>query len=127
MDKDVKYWYDLSVYDKGSAEAMYKAGRYLYVLFMCQQVVEKMLKGILVNNTGKFPPRIHDLIKLADIAKIDFDPDRLEFMRELTLYYIETRYPSDIENIGSSVDKKLANLYLTKTKEFLKWLKAEIK
>ena len=47
MDKDVKHWFDVSAYDIATAEAMYKSGRYLYVLFMCQQAVEKMLKGLV--------------------------------------------------------------------------------
>lgn len=50
MNEDVKRWLDIAAYDKVTAEAMYKSGRYLYVLFMCQQAVEKTLKGIIAYN-----------------------------------------------------------------------------
>lgn len=35
MDKIVKNWVATSNYDLQTADAMYKTGRYLYVVFMC--------------------------------------------------------------------------------------------
>jgi HEPN domain-containing protein len=45
-DEKVKYWIDLAEYDlkKKTARAMLKTKRYLYVAFICHQVIEKMLK-----------------------------------------------------------------------------------
>jgi len=43
----VRIWMDRVEYDLETARAMNKAGRYLYVLFMCQQAVEKALKALL--------------------------------------------------------------------------------
>lgn len=78
MDKDVKYWHELSVYDMDTAKAMYKTGRYLYVLFMCQQSVEKMLKGLVVQETGSFPPKTHDLERLGGLTGISMDVAHLD-------------------------------------------------
>ncbi|MCL2831912.1 MAG: HEPN domain-containing protein [Treponema sp.] len=38
MDSQAKfeYWLDISRYDLETAEAMFIAGRWLYVVFMCQ-------------------------------------------------------------------------------------------
>ena len=127
MDKDVKYWYDLSAYDKGSAEAMYKAGRYLYVLFMCQQAVEKMLKGLVVQETGEFPPKTHDLERLARLTGILMEEGQLEFLKLLTDYYIETRYPEDLTALSSDLDKKKSQSYLKETEAFLEWLNQKLK
>ena len=44
-EKIVENWYALAQYDVDSAEVMFKGGRYLYVAFMCQQAIEKTLKG----------------------------------------------------------------------------------
>lgn len=38
--QDILEWVKLSIYDLETALAMQKAGRYLYVLFCCQQAVE---------------------------------------------------------------------------------------
>lgn len=45
---------------------MLASGRYLYVVFCCQQAVEKALKAVIVRKTGALPPRVHNLLRLAD-------------------------------------------------------------
>lgn len=65
----VKIWMDRVEYDFETAQAMYKAGRYLYVVFMCQQAVEKTLKAILAFQGKEIKP-IHHLSKLAELAGI---------------------------------------------------------
>ena len=47
MDLDkVKYWTELSDYDMETADAMFSTGRWLYVGYMCHQVIEKYSKLI---------------------------------------------------------------------------------
>ena len=44
----VRYWIDLAKYDLETAKAMNLTKRYLYVGFMCHQVMEKVLKAYYV-------------------------------------------------------------------------------
>ena len=44
MDR-ISYWKDLATYDIDTAEAMYVTRRWLYVGFMCHQVLEKIIKA----------------------------------------------------------------------------------
>ena len=44
-DEKVQYWLDIAKYDIDTAEAMHQTGRWLYVAFMCHQVIEKTLKA----------------------------------------------------------------------------------
>ncbi|WP_242826070.1 HEPN domain-containing protein [Desulfurispora thermophila] len=62
---------------------------------MCQQAVEKALKAVFFEKNGQTPPRKHDLISLAGDAGLlpDLDHEAKKFLRKLTYYYIETRYP----------------------------------
>ena len=126
MNQDVKYWVDLSKYDIDTAKAMMTSGRYLYVLFTCQQAVEKMLKALVVQNTKNFPPKIHDLVKLLSIADIEANNRKKEFLFKLNFYYLETRYPHEISEISKQIKKKTAMDFLDQTKKILKWLKSEI-
>ena len=125
MEQDVKYWIDLSKYDIDTAKAMLDSGRYLYVLFTCQQSIEKMLKALIVKNTKSFPPKIHDLVKLAHIAKIDIETERREFLAKLNYYYLETRYPRELSEISKQVKKDTAVTFYNNTKKLLKWLKSK--
>ena len=70
MDKNVKNWVATSNYDIRTADAMYKAGRYIYVVFMCHLAMEKMLKALLAKKYPQdIPPKIHNLINLAQRAE----------------------------------------------------------
>jgi HEPN domain-containing protein len=126
MRPDVKYWIDLSKYDVDTAKAMLDSGRYLYVLFTCQQAIEKMLKALVVKNTKTFPPRIHDLIKLVGIAKIDIDEEQKEFLAKLNFYYLETRYPSELSEISKQVKKDTAATFYKSSRKILRWLKSKV-
>lgn len=127
MDKDVKNWCDISAYDIATAEAMYKTGRYLYVLFMCQQAVEKLLKGLAQQESGIIPPKIHDLERLSIMANVKPDARQLEILRVLNGYYIESRYPEEIEMLMKEIDEKITRSYLKETEEILGWLKQKLK
>ncbi|MBI5191575.1 MAG: HEPN domain-containing protein [Nitrospirae bacterium] len=127
MEPDVKNWLDIAEYDITTADAMYKSGRYLYVLFMCQQAVEKTLKGLVVQETGTLPPKTHDLERLVLLSGIVLDDKQIEFLNVLTDYYIATRYPEDIAELSKDVDKNKAHTYLKETEGFLAWLRQKLK
>jgi hypothetical protein len=38
---------------------------------MCQQVIEKILQACATMKTEDFPPRIHNLARLAELAVLD--------------------------------------------------------
>jgi len=66
--KDARLWVDASRYDLETAKALLESRRYLYVLFMCQQCLEKLLKAQVMARTVELPPRIHGLVRLAELA-----------------------------------------------------------
>ena len=123
-DKTIANWVKLSEYDLLSADAMLQTGRYLYVAFMCQQSVEKMLKSIYVKKKDVAPPRIHNLIRLSSICEIELSlPEDLDnFLIELNSYYLESRYNEDIEELSEKIDKNQAEYIYNKTMLILKWL-----
>ncbi len=121
-EHDFKQWILLSDYDFETARAMLKSKRYLYVLFCCQQSLEKRLKGMVSKVTGNFPPRTHDLMRLTTLAEIVLDQTRETFLRRLTNYYIGTRYPEEVTELAKEVDGPLAKEYFDRTKEAIKWL-----
>ena len=81
MHEDVANWVKLAEYDLGTAEDMMGSTRYLYVLFGCQQAIEKILKALVVQETNKFPPKIHDLSKLVEITGLSITERYKVFMK----------------------------------------------
>lgn len=123
---DVKYWHDLVKYDLDTADAMFESKRYIYVLFTSQQAVEKMLKALVLKMTEKFPPRTHDLLKLAQVAQLELDEKQKEFLAKLSYYYIETRYPEELADISKNITQNIALEYLIKAKETIGWLEKKL-
>ncbi len=127
IKKDIQYWIDISRFDLDTAFSLLNGKKYLYVLFMCQQAVEKMLKGIVTLKTKRFPPRIHDLVKLAKLAGLEKDDIDFEFLDRLSFYYIETRYPEEQLKLHKTVSKKLADNYYKDTRRLCLWLERLLK
>jgi HEPN domain-containing protein len=74
-----------------------KAANYDAVCFHAQQCVEKYLKAYLQEHGQPFP-RIHDLIDLLELILLHdgtFELQR-EFLKELSGYAVEFRYPGEI-------------------------------
>jgi HEPN domain-containing protein len=117
-------WAAQSLYDIETAKAMLDTGRYLYVLFCCQQAVEKMLKALIAKRTRELPPRLHNLMRLAEVASLTIPEDTAHLFRRLTDFYIASRYPEELEAATWSVDSSQVQQTYVATEEALRWLSA---
>lgn len=104
---------------------MLKTGRYLYVAFMCQQAIEKMIKGIIQEKKDVTPPYSHKLVGLLDVAGIKADEKQLDLLDRLTRYYINSRYPEYKQKLFRELTKAECGRLLKQSKEILQWLKKE--
>lgn len=118
----VERWTEQARYDLDTRCAMLKSGRYLYVLFCCQQAVEKAIKAIIAKKSNEFPPRIHSLIRLAEVASLELTEERAQLLRELSSYYIQTRYPEEIPALDAKISEFQTSKILEQTEETIKWL-----
>lgn len=127
MEKIVEHWIERAEYDLGTAKAMLDTARYLYVGYMCQQAVEKLLKAIIAKQNKENLP-IHNLSRLAEVAGIrnDLDTEHFNFLAELTPYCIETRYGDYKESLSEIINKGTAKEVYKKTREIFEWLYRKI-
>ena len=128
MDKIVAHWVERSQYDLDTAKVMLDTGRYLYVAYMCQQTVEKILKALIAQQDKENFP-IHNLNRLAEIAEIsnELTPEQFNFIAELTPYHIEARYGDYKESLSEIINEKKAQQVYKKTREIYKWIYQKIK
>jgi HEPN domain-containing protein len=128
MNKIAKNWVATSNYDIQTAAAMYKAGRYLYVVFMSHLAIEKMLKALLAHKYPEnVPPKIHNLINLSQRAEIALPENLNDFLQRLDNVSVVTRYPEDLRTLSKEFNQDTAKLILTDTKRMIKWLKQHLK
>ena len=105
MDKIVAHWVERAEYDLETAKAMLDTARYLYVAYMCQQAVEKLLKAIMAYQ-GKENMPVHNLIRLSEFAEIrdNLNSEQFKFLAELTPYCIEARYGDYKESLSEIIN-----------------------
>jgi len=116
-------WLQRADYDVETAEAMHASARYIYVVFMCQQALEKCLKGLLVYQ-GKEALPIHNLRRLLEMTGniADVDKESLRKIDFLSQFYLNARYKEDLQELLRLVGRETAREYLDFTRETLQWL-----
>ena len=125
MNEKVIYWVEMSEYDLDTAVAMLQTGRYLYVAFMCHQVIEKILKAYWSKNLDEPALKIHSLSRLAEKSGLspELSEEQLDFIDILEPLNIEARYPTYKERLMRSLTEEYCSELIRKTKELQIWIK----
>ncbi len=92
-------------------------------MFIAHLVLEKILKAHYVKDTGETPPKIHELVKLAEKTKLNFTDEQVEFLDRVNDFNLETRYP----DYKLKLFKNFTEENFTRIKEMYLWLKSLVK
>ena len=123
VGKQIDYWKTGSGEDFAAAESLLEKGHLRHGLFFAHLAVEKMLKAHVTRQTNDVPPRIHNLIRLAEMAGLSVDPEQAGFLRKFDLFQLEGRYPDCTQLL---IDSEAARERLLSAGDMLKWLKAQL-
>ena len=121
-EKLVKYWIEASELDFRAMNNLFASSDFVWSLFLGHLVVEKLLKAIIVYQTEKSIPKIHDLIKLAKLTKLDLNDDIKDLFDIITSFNIEARYPDYKKEFYKKCDKKFAEKYIHEITRIRSWL-----
>lgn len=127
-EEHIKYWLDSADHDLDVATTLFEAEKYDWALYLGHIVLEKTIKAIYVqNNDNKIPPKIHNLVRLAEVALIKINEKEKIILDIINDFNLEVRYPEFKNEFYKICTKEFAeeNLYLIK--EFYQWLKSQIK
>ena len=128
MDAQEKfeYWLDLAQYDLETADTMMLGGRWLYVVFMCQQAVEKLVKGLYVLYVGDNVPKTHNIRvlveKFEDLLPAKPTEDQYTLFEDLTIHYLNGRYADYKRRLSERLNEQASSEFLRLTKEVFAWL-----
>lgn len=123
VPKQIDYWRKSGDEDFAASESLLEKGHLRHSLFFAHLAIEKMLKAHVTRQTKDVPPRIHNLIRLAEMAGLSLDPEQASFLRRFDMYQLEGRYPDSAHAI---IDLKAAGDKLALAGDMLKWLRAQL-
>ena len=125
MLKATANWLAQVDYDIATAEQMLHTGRYIYVIFMSHMALEKALKALVTEETQKLPPRTHNLIDLAQRARVVLSQEQQDFLGKINNTSVVVRYPDDLSAMVSQYPEAIAQDYLERTKELILWVRQD--
>ncbi len=127
-EEQVQYWLDIADYDLDTAEAMHQTGRWLYVAFMCHQVIEKTLKAYWCATCDDEPPYTHNHMRLANGCGLyeQMSDEQRDFLDTITNYNIEARYPEDKDEQARTLTPLACRQIIDETKQLQQWIKDKL-
>ena len=127
-EEKVKYCVDIADYDLDTAETLFDGGRWIYVAFMCHQVIEKTLKAYWTATQDTEPPYTHNLSRLAVGCNLEgqMTEEQLRFLDLMIPMNIEARYPSYKEALSRGLTQDFCRSIIDRTKELQLWIKNKL-
>lgn len=126
IEKLIKYWIESSDDDFDTMITMFETKRFNWSLFVGHLMIEKLLKAYYVKKTQDFPPFIHNLLRLAELAEIEMTEEQKIFLVTVTAFNMNARY----DDYKMSFQKKCTLEYTMKWINELKshrlWIKGLI-
>jgi len=121
--KHVEYWKIGGHEDMAAARTLLEKGHYRHALFMAQLSVEKLPKAHVARHTGKPPPKIHNLARLAERGQVNVPDEMRRFLNTFDAFQLAGRYP---DMLGIALDREAAARKLAAAEELLTWLTSQL-
>lgn len=119
MKEETTEWLAKAEEDFKTAEFNLKGKKLPAAAFYSQQSAEKALKALQIELLGNFK-KTHDLVILGE--SVNAPEDILNTCKELTPFYIITRYPDSKEIYGKHEVTEAINY----AKEVFEWVKSQL-
>lgn len=119
IDRQITYWRDSAKEDWEFAEDTIQRGKARYGLFFTHLALEKALKAHVCRHTRDLAPKIHNLLRLAELAGFTLNGEQKGVLAEMNRYNIEGRYP---EMLPPPPRLEQARAELERAREIYQWL-----
>ena len=119
IDKQVTYWRNGAIEDWEVAQELVSKGRGRHGLFFAHLAIEKLMKAHVCRHTQDLAPRIHNLVRLAEMAALSLNQIQIDIIAEMNAFSIEGRYP---DSLIAPLSQGEAQDYLSRAEEVYRWL-----
>jgi len=118
-----EYWLELARDDILTARVLLEGRRFLHCGYFCHQAVEKAFKAVIARQTGRVPPRIHELPRLGKIGGFW---DKMSVAQRaavdcLVPLQLEGRYPAYKEQLAKALTRDFCARLVGEAEALLCW------
>jgi len=119
IEKQISYWRNGAAEDWAVAQELVNKNRTRHGLFFAHLALEKLLKAHVCRHAQDLAPRLHNLVRLAELAELAPNQDQIDILAEMNAFNIEGRYP---DTLVPPPTPREAKQYLRRAKEVYRWL-----
>jgi len=119
ISKQIQYWKAAAIEDWDVARQLLDSGKTRYALFFVHLALEKALKSLVCKRINDLAPRIHNLNRLAEMARLEVSDDYSDILSEMMAFHVEGRYP---DSLSEPPTMKEAVEYYNRGREVFQWL-----
>jgi len=119
IDKQIAFWRNSAEEDLAVAHDLVGRNRIRHGLFFAHLALEKALKAHVCRVTQDIAPRLHNLVRLAELAELDLRPAQMDTLAEMNSFNIEGRYP---DTLSTPPSQEEAENYMAQADEVFQWL-----
>jgi len=123
VERQIDYWRQGSAEDWEVAVQLVKDGKSRHGLFFAHLALEKILKACVCRQTHDVPPRIHNLIRLSELAGLKLNDQQADVLADMNQFNLEGRYP---ESYAPQLSLKEATEFVARSEEVLAWLTRQL-
>ena len=121
------HWISSARADLRVARTVFRGRHWRHVVFLSHLCVEKSLKALLQKESGRLPPKTHDLVALVQRLKRKPPAELDAFIGELSQLSVPTRYPDDLRKAGAVFDARFADRCLRMSAKVFRWSEQAVK
>ena len=120
----MNYWFDSAEEDYETMKYMFEGGKYTWCLFIGHLVIEKMLKGMYAKNNSEEPtaPKIHNLIMIAQKAKLEVPLEIREDIQVINTFNISARYDDYKKAFAEKCTKEYTESSVNRINNVRNWI-----
>ena len=122
VDKTINYWVESADYDLETGKSLLESRKFPYALFFAHLAIEKVLKAIVVKETGEHAPYTHSLALLAEKTNIEMTEEMHDQLAEYMEFHIEARYPDEKKDFYKKCTEEFAGKKIVEMEKVYKWL-----
>lgn len=119
IGKQLQHWRRGADEDWTVARELIGNGKIRHGLFLAHLTLEKTLKAHVCRATGEMAPRIHNLVRLAEMAGLKLSEGQIDLLADANGFNIEGGYP---EMHMPPLTRAEADDYMVRIEEVLKCL-----
>ena len=121
----VRYWLKSAREDLRATGTLLRAGHYRLAMFCCHLAMEKALKAVLQHQTGRLPPRLHDLRVLLTRAGLVPPLQLRQAIDRVADLSVPARYPGRLSTARLGWRRDMVERRIRQAGKVLQWCREQ--